>query len=104
METVSCNVIYVDRSVARDRYLRRGDQHSDRDVPLEESGHLAENIRLLLEVFGEGILFLPPQQGWIDVLIVKSSPPVQHRQLEPDSMAQPSRKVHGRPQANSLPY
>ncbi|KAJ4304231.1 3',5'-cyclic-nucleotide phosphodiesterase [Collariella sp. IMI 366227] len=53
METVSCNVIYVDRSVARDRYLRRGDQHSDRDASLQESGHLAENIRLLLEVFGE---------------------------------------------------
>ncbi|KAL2128790.1 hypothetical protein VTI74DRAFT_8654 [Chaetomium olivicolor] len=53
MENVSCNVIYVDRSVSRDRCLRAGEQNSVRDAAPAESGHLAENVRLLLEVFGE---------------------------------------------------
>ncbi|KAL2024663.1 hypothetical protein VTK56DRAFT_6864 [Thermocarpiscus australiensis] len=51
MENVSCNVIYVDRSVSRDRYIRAGDQISHKNSPDWESAHLAENVRLLLEVF-----------------------------------------------------
>ncbi|KAK4148441.1 hypothetical protein C8A00DRAFT_38989 [Chaetomidium leptoderma] len=53
METVPCNVIYVDRSVSRDRHVRAGEQNSDRGAIPWESPHVAENISRLLHVFGE---------------------------------------------------
>lgn len=54
MENVSCNVIYVDRSVSRDRSVRAGEQNSDRWAAEWESPHVAQNVGLLLEVFDEG--------------------------------------------------
>lgn len=54
MENVECNVIYVDRSVSRDRHVRAGEQTSVRDAIEGESAHIAENVNLLLNVFGEG--------------------------------------------------
>ena len=61
MEHATCNVIYVDRAVSRDRYLRgtepgAGDDARDR---IWETSHIAENVELLLNVFGEGLLDLP---------------------------------------------
>ena len=66
MEHASCNVLYVDRNVREDRYLNisRGDTAADVG---SEPGHIAENARLLLAVFGEGLLthpgLLPRQIG-----------------------------------------
>ncbi|GAB1320308.1 3',5'-cyclic-nucleotide phosphodiesterase [Madurella fahalii] len=53
MENVECNVIYVDRSVSRDRHVRAAGQTSDGDAVEGESAHVAENVKLLLNVFGE---------------------------------------------------
>lgn len=55
MENVACNVIYVDRSVSRDRCIRAGEQNSDRKTAQREPAHIAENVDLLLGVFDEGM-------------------------------------------------
>jgi hypothetical protein len=60
MENVACNVIYVDRSVSRDRCVRAGEQNSDRDTVQWEPAHIAENVALLLAVFDEGMRGSPP--------------------------------------------
>lgn len=60
MENVACNVIYVDRSVSRDRCMRAGEQNSDRDTAQREPAHIAKNVALLLGVFDEGMRGSPP--------------------------------------------
>ncbi|KAL1844378.1 hypothetical protein VTJ49DRAFT_57 [Mycothermus thermophilus] len=52
MENVACNVIYVDRSVSQDRHVRAREP-SGRGAYLDqtEPPHVAENVKLLLEVF-----------------------------------------------------
>lgn len=51
MEHVSCNVIYADRQVQRDRCVAAA-----RVVDEEwESDLVARNVCLLLEIFGEGM-------------------------------------------------
>jgi hypothetical protein len=60
MEHVECNVIYVDRSVARDRHVRAAEYTGDVDAVQGESPHVAENLKLLLRVFGEGNRLIPP--------------------------------------------
>ncbi|KAL2201083.1 hypothetical protein P885DRAFT_73433 [Corynascus similis CBS 632.67] len=53
MENVQCNVIYVDRSVSRDRSVKAGERSSDVDALQGESAHMLENVKLLLDVFDE---------------------------------------------------
>ncbi len=61
MDTDTCNVVYVDRSVREDRVVRlhpNGAGHlrgagSDSDDQWE-SPSLRDNVGLLLEVFGQG--------------------------------------------------
>jgi hypothetical protein len=55
MEHVECNVIYVDRSVSRDRFVRASDESGDNGAVEWESAQVAENVKLLLDVFGEGM-------------------------------------------------
>lgn len=55
MENVQCNVIYVDRSVSRDRSVKAGERSSDVDALQGESAHMLENVKLLLDVFDEGM-------------------------------------------------
>lgn len=55
MEKVPCNVIYVDRSVLRDRNIEASRQNAPQDVNRGESAHVAENVQLLLDVFDEGM-------------------------------------------------
>lgn len=55
MESVSCNVIYVDRCVAQDRSVKAADWAWEKDPSRWESTHLAENVGLLLQVFDEGM-------------------------------------------------
>lgn len=59
MEDIACNVIYVDRSVSRDRHVRAGEQDNDKDAAQWESAHIAENVKLLRDVFDEGICASP---------------------------------------------
>ena len=59
MEHVACNVMYVDRSVSRDRLVVAGEQNNNRDAAQGEPAHIAENVKLLLDVFGEGTRILP---------------------------------------------
>ncbi|KAK3302333.1 uncharacterized protein B0T15DRAFT_404466 [Chaetomium strumarium] len=47
MEHAGCDVIYVDRSVSRDRCVRR----SEKDAAQQEGAHVAENLKLLLDIF-----------------------------------------------------
>lgn len=54
MENVACNVIYVDRSISRDRSVRAGEQGSDWDPSQWESAHIADNVRFLLNSFDQG--------------------------------------------------
>lgn len=56
MEHASCNVIYVDRAVSPDRYIRGSISSLDKEVAAWETPHIAENVGLLLDVFGEGAL------------------------------------------------
>jgi hypothetical protein len=56
MENASCNVIYVDRAVSHDRYIRADISSTDKEAATWETPHIAENARLLLDVFGEGSL------------------------------------------------
>ena len=58
MEHASCNVIYVDRRVSQDRHLQEGVHNVDEFAVEWGPGHVAENVRLLLDVFGEGMFFL----------------------------------------------
>jgi hypothetical protein len=53
MENVPCNVIYVDRSVSRDRSIKAGEHVSDGSVSEVEPAHVTENAALLLDVFDE---------------------------------------------------
>ncbi|KAK3333200.1 hypothetical protein B0T19DRAFT_119466 [Cercophora scortea] len=53
MEYASCNVIYVDRAVRQDRYIQESAQSTDQDPVEWESSHIAQNVKLLLHVFGE---------------------------------------------------
>lgn len=55
MEHAPCSVLYVDRNVREDRYLNTSKGDSAASVE-GESGHIAENVKLLLDVFGEGSL------------------------------------------------
>ena len=52
METTACNVLYVDRRVREDRYIDRSQVLDQVDW---ESSHIAENAKLLVDVFGEGM-------------------------------------------------
>lgn len=56
MENASCNVIYVDRAITHDRFIRAGISSADRETTVWETPHIAENVKLLLDVFGEGLL------------------------------------------------
>jgi hypothetical protein len=58
MEHASCNVIYVDRTIGKDIFVRASATDSGMDDMEWESAHVAENVKLLLNVFGEGML--PP--------------------------------------------
>ncbi|KAK3368102.1 hypothetical protein B0H63DRAFT_69194 [Podospora didyma] len=53
MEHASCNVIYVDRAICQDRYIKGSASSLDKDAVEWESAHTAQNIRLLLDIFGE---------------------------------------------------
>ncbi|KAL2181442.1 uncharacterized protein P884DRAFT_295756 [Thermothelomyces heterothallicus CBS 202.75] len=53
MANVQCHVIYVDRSVSRDRSVRASRWNRDGDAIRGESAHMAENVRLLLDAFDE---------------------------------------------------
>ncbi|KAK0621429.1 hypothetical protein B0T17DRAFT_494020 [Bombardia bombarda] len=53
MEHASCNVIYVDRTVSEDRFIRGDADTVGKDKTEWESAHIAENVKLLLDVFGE---------------------------------------------------
>jgi hypothetical protein len=71
MENVSCNVIYVDRSVSQDRSVKASDERSDKDAFQWESARIAENVQILLGVFDEGMgasdpsIFLNGDPAWI---------------------------------------
>lgn len=55
MEHATCNVIYVDRAVSRDRYIHSTEPGpDDAQDRIWETSHIAENVELLLNVFGEG--------------------------------------------------
>lgn len=56
MEHASCNVIYVDRAVSHDRSLRGSASALCEQLATLEAAHLAQNVGLLLNVFGEGTL------------------------------------------------
>ena len=62
MEHVACNVMYVDRSVSRDRLVVAAEQNNNQDAVQGEPAHIAENVKLLLDVFGEGTRVPPPSQ------------------------------------------
>ncbi|KAM7209251.1 HD-domain/PDEase-like protein [Naviculisporaceae sp. PSN 640] len=53
MEQASCNVIYVDRRVSRERHLRKGVDTVEECAAEWAHDHVTENVGLLLEVFGE---------------------------------------------------
>ncbi|KAK3379531.1 hypothetical protein B0T24DRAFT_160956 [Lasiosphaeria ovina] len=53
MEHASCNVIYVDRGVYQDRHIRGSESSLDKNGLEFGSAHTAENVRLLLDIFGE---------------------------------------------------
>lgn len=55
MEHASCNVIYVDRRVSRDRHLQEGVHAAEEFAAEWGHGHVVENVGLLLDVFGEGL-------------------------------------------------
>jgi hypothetical protein len=53
MENVPCNVIYVDRSVSRDRSIKAGEHIREANAPEVEPVHVIENAALLLDVFDQ---------------------------------------------------
>ncbi|KAL2260512.1 hypothetical protein VTK26DRAFT_5456 [Humicola hyalothermophila] len=53
MENVACNVIYVDRSISRDRSVGAPEHESDWDLSQWESARIAENVRVLLNSFDQ---------------------------------------------------
>ncbi|KAK1751784.1 3',5'-cyclic-nucleotide phosphodiesterase regA [Echria macrotheca] len=53
MEHARCNVIYVDRAVSHDRHVRATPGTPGKEAGVWETAHLAENVGLLLDVFGE---------------------------------------------------
>jgi hypothetical protein len=56
MERATCNILYVDRNLREDRYLNKAD--GDVLALAEwESKDIEENVKLLLDVFGEGLSF-----------------------------------------------
>ena len=54
MEFSWCNIIYVDRAVTRDRYLRREQHMCGQDRTEWESAQIADNVSQLLDLFGGG--------------------------------------------------
>ena len=58
MDHATCNVLYVDRNVREDRYLTasKGDSAAGAEW---ETELIAENVKLLLHVFGEGSFSYP---------------------------------------------
>jgi len=54
MEPGTCNVLYVDRNVKQDRRVTVSDENSTAEDAKWESAHIAENVKHLLSVFGEG--------------------------------------------------
>jgi len=55
MENARCNVIYVDRAVSHDRFIQSTSGITGKDAEMWETAHIAENVGLLLDVFGEGL-------------------------------------------------
>jgi len=53
MENAPCHVIYVDRAISQDRHVRVDARSAKGDTTPWESAHIAENVGLLLDVFGE---------------------------------------------------
>ena len=53
MEPGTCNVLYIDRNVREDRYLT-SDENATTEVVQWETPNIAENVKHLLDVFGEG--------------------------------------------------
>ena len=106
METTACNVLYVDRRVREDRYIDRSQVLDQIDW---ESSHIAENAKLLVDVFGEGMPVLSVKccLFWIGtecLTRVACSSPVQHRRRLPHTMAQHAGYLDDRAETNSYPY
>ncbi len=59
MEPGTCNVLYVDRNVKEDRRLTSLDEKATAADVQWESTHIAENVKHLLNVFGEGQFTMP---------------------------------------------
>lgn len=64
MDYAACNIVYVDRTAGEDRLLKRGDTLTkSHDANSAEAGdpthsarkHVEDNLRILLEVFSEGM-------------------------------------------------
>lgn len=56
MDAVACNVIYVDRHIQQDRLVRApSDQLDGQDDALQafETPSVEENVKVLLNIFGE---------------------------------------------------
>ncbi|KAH8673590.1 hypothetical protein BX600DRAFT_508839 [Xylariales sp. PMI_506] len=53
MDSATCNVIYVDRNVRADTRLSSASTTADLDIALGESQDLRDNLRLLLDAFGD---------------------------------------------------
>lgn len=64
MEHAPCSVLYVDRNVREDRYLNASKGDSVASVE-GELGHIAENVKLLLDVFGEGSFAYSPKPHFL---------------------------------------
>ncbi len=83
MDNVPCNVIYVDRSVSRDRHLVAGEPSSVAEAVQGEPAHVAANVESLLTVFDEGMRFWPiAQRGSFSLLVfLPSHVPVADRRM-----------------------
>ena len=106
MENAACNVIYVDRAVSRDRYIRADANSADKETTTLENPHIAENVGLLLDVFGEG-----PLPGLIlscnresTSLTLMCSPFVQHRRRLSDPVAKSPGHLDGGLKADTHPH
>jgi hypothetical protein len=63
MEPGTCNVLYIDRNVKEDRCLSSFEDSTTTEDAGWESSHIAENVKLLLNVFGEGLFTTTPDFG-----------------------------------------
>jgi hypothetical protein len=84
MDNVACNVIYVDRSVSRDRHVVAGESSTVADAVQGEPAHVAANLESLLTVFDEGMRSWPAaQRGSFSLLAVMPSShvPVANRRM-----------------------